>query len=45
MSYDYQFEVMYNNQTPKKSLKDFESNFGPRVIERDSQGIAENFCL
>lgn len=37
---DYQWEVLKDDPTPKKDLSKWQSEFGPRVIERDSVGIA-----
>ncbi len=39
---DYQFEVLYNNQVPKRPISSWQSKFGTKVVQRDSKGVAKN---
>lgn len=39
--FDYQWEVMFDNQIPKKDISKWHSNFGPKVILRDEKNFAK----
>ncbi len=37
---DYQWEILSGKRTPKKELSKWDSNYGPKVIERNEKGEA-----
>jgi 1,4-alpha-glucan branching enzyme len=39
-NYDYQWEILRDNPNPKEDLSKWYSNYGPKVLERDSKGVA-----
>jgi 1,4-alpha-glucan branching enzyme len=40
-SYDYQWEELYDNQEAKKNISNWKSDYGPLVLERDSEQKAK----
>lgn len=39
-TYDYQWEILEEERTPKRKLSEWGSNYGPKVLNRDSEGLA-----